>query len=233
MGDDYSNIQVYVGEPYAQAQRQLIIASLAGIVGHADYETVGSFDECNRVIAVGPAEKQPWICVYDSASYWTDSNLIESDEDTEALASGLSKHYPVITVFVSDSALLELKLWHASEMLDHYADRQSLFKPWDSLELKTQRRGNEQLWSKHLNLSTEQIQELRGVWDELQNERHIWSSAVHTMVKLLDWDEDYARQGYTIGYDGIPVKYSDRYPIFNGPVDATAFTELYFRKSNS
>ena len=226
MGDDFSNIQIYTSANQPDAVHTSLIAAIPILLKTDNYERVRSFRRCDRVIAASPAGNEPWITLYDSAAYWTDYDLIESREDTKTLALKLSEMIgPVVTIDMSDSAVMQLHLLIQGTQVDQYSDRFTLFEQWRDEAHKAEWGGKEHLWVKHLKLPEISGVALRATWDMRDDEYYLQYDLQDRLVEILGWDEDLCWGGYTLGMDGIPILYSD-----SENSKKKGFTELYFRK---
>ena len=238
MGDDYSTMQVYVGQSPPAAARQTVIDTIVALLKEHGFVYVPERTHFhNRVVAVGPAENTPWLAVYDSISDPDDVSEFEllcSFPDFVALANGLSQHaFPTAIIQMDDSYAVTLELLVAGESVDKYADSPGFgwllhHGEWPEEERK-KFAGHPEIWAHHLGLSEETMIALREAWPLSKKEDYISSTQIldNTAV-CLGWNPAFCATGYNIGADGIPYPYD--VPLSAWGLDPTEFTELYFSK---
>jgi hypothetical protein len=227
MGDDYSNLQVYISTGNDTIARNQVIGVAVEILQQVGYIEVDQADKHDRVIVVCPPSRTLWLTLYDSAAYWTEDDLIHSVEEAENFGRLLSDRIgPIIQLEVSDSALVQLKLFAQGKLIDQYADSLS-FSSWKDDAEKQAWRGKEEVWASLFNLDLSAQEKLRSTWD-LRDDN--WSMArmdiLSQTAELIGWNWRFASTGYTWGMDGIPISYIHSLSI----EDQNAHTELYFQR---
>jgi len=218
MGDDFRNHQVSTTAEDRSSVIQVIRTYLAG----AWY--VPS-DECEfgRSIAVGPptlhipflrwpginwipflhSPGTNWIAVLDS------TGTIDDDVDAfRSLTAELSRHWPTVDIEMSDSAALSLSLYNDGELLDEYRNLRPPFYLFSSEEEAARYRGKPDLWAKLFDDSN-CADKLRASW---RQGRGSWADAILSeTAAILGWHPYLCQVGYTIDYDGCPVRYQEHY----------------------
>jgi hypothetical protein len=84
MGDDYTTLQVYVGQasPF-EARRALVRVVTESLAARGFVPVPSEAHFRNRVIAIGPVESRPWLAVYDSMGSYYYAPTDEADEEND------------------------------------------------------------------------------------------------------------------------------------------------------
>lgn len=247
MGDDYTTLQVYVGQapPFEARQTLLhVVTELLETRGFTHVPSEAHFR--NRVIAVGPAENRPWLAVYDSMSspYYgptdgpdeeNDGALLFSFTDHVELVKGISHQFgPSVIIQMDDSCAVSFELFVDGQIIDEYADSPTLGRAlymggWTE-EQRKKKAGQPEIWGKHLGLAAEAVAELRQRWPlDKKKAGDCSTSILNSTAKILDWNKKLCRTGYFLGGD-IPTALKYKYFLFPWfhPDD---FKEIYLQKN--
>ena len=241
MGSDYSTLQLFTGKTPPAIARQALLKAVVAQLSAEGFQPIAQKTQFhNRVVVIGPAEDRPWLSIYDSCG--------SRDEDSEfellyeyrefiALAQNMSAQVgPVVRIDVDDGCALKFRLFADGKQVDQYADQptigEGMYLGGWSDEKRLANRSRPNVWGQHLKLSSDQTKQLRQIWPRFQQDQRVYTGRIlSNTAELLGWNKRFARTGYAIGADGIPVHYS--VPLSYAGVDLAGFTELYFYREKS
>jgi hypothetical protein len=238
VGDDYSTLQVFTGEISPVEARQILIETVNECLKRDGFVEVSSIEQRhNRIIAIGPAEKRPWLALYDSVSAPDDESefeLLYSYRYFTELIKCISVQFgPAVRVVMDDSCSISFELFVDGQVIDRYQDAPTigwLIKKADwTREEREANAGRPEAWVRYLGLEATVADELREAWPRNKKEAYVSSTTIRNdTARLLGWNKYFCMTGYNIGADGIPFLY--KVPFSSWDVDPDDFEELYFWK---
>jgi hypothetical protein len=240
MGDDYVTAQVFVGRGTSSKPRYLLKQTVIDFLETQGFVIApGKEHEHNRVIAIGPTDKSPWIALYDSIGDLDEDrefDLLLSFEDFVALVKGVSKQFnPAVIIQMNDSCSVSFELFAGGRSVDKFQDSPVIgwlvhVGEWTE-EQRQEKAGKPDVWVENFQLNHDAGERLRDAWPQRDPQKRKSTNSSRILddtAEIVGWNKYYCSTGYNVCPDGIPYNY--KVPFSYWGFDK--FEELYFNKSD-
>jgi hypothetical protein len=194
MGLDYHNHHVFCGRTPDKAR---VVADVNAALVRLGY-TSALDAQPERSLAF--ASTGSWIAIFDSSDNEGEPPDLQPFRD---LGVALSAAYPVVSVEVSDSAIVELTLSSGGRVIDRFANGRMPFFRFTSDADAAPFRGAPDSWCSVLGLSS------KGELATAFEQSLTVSNILARVSTALGWNHDLATCGYFVSYDGDPAPYEE------------------------
>lgn len=222
MGDDWGNHQIFVGDEEPAVAMERLEARLEEHLLGAGYVRVsGEGGEDVRSLAVVPHGR--WLHVGDSFDMPCGGEA-EADEPLLLLARAISDLWPVVTVEMSDSIILTLRLHRDGGEADRFRNGRigDYFGFADAGE-RARFAGRPLAW-RELLVPGRSVADLGYRWGQERRATEILADC----VELFGWRAELAGLSWFIYFDGSPRPY--RSHLDEEVLESLAVRELHFRQ---
>ena len=226
MGDDFWNHQVYVGHEDPEQARQELVQRIKSFFYDRGYSDAPDLAGATHRLVIGRPES--WIPILDDGGYDDEDSDCEDPQAFSQLSEVISHSWPVVDVLYSDSAVVGFSLYRDGRIVDEFRSGEFPVFRFRTRKEAKKYAGSASLWADVLG-SRIKTRALRKCW-----KRGSGASAIlDCTANVLGWQQFFYRVGYTIGYDGAPVKYNEHFTPQGDGIDYTGVEEFQFLKSGS